>query len=55
MRNPNIKFAQIKNKGKSSELDLTTSLSQINEIEKYRYLLIIKSETTRYAKFTVYS
>ncbi len=54
MRNPNIKFAQIKNKGKSSELDLTTSLSQINEIEKYRYLLIIKSETTRYAKFTVY-
>ena len=54
MRNSNITFAQIKKIGKSSELDITTSLSHIKEIKNYRYLLIIKSETTRYAKFTVY-
>ncbi len=54
MRNSNITFAQIKKIGKSSELDITTSLSHIKEIENYRYLLIIKSETTRYAKFIVY-
>ena len=54
MNNPDLTFAQIKKIGKSSDLDITTSLSHIKEIEKYKNLLIIKSETTRFAKFTVY-
>jgi hypothetical protein len=54
MRNSNITFAQIIKIGKSSRLDITTSLSHIKEIENYSYTLIIKSETTRYAKFFVY-
>ncbi len=54
MKNPDLTFAQIKKIGKFSNLDITTSLSHIKEIENYRNLLIIKSETTRYAKFTVY-
>jgi len=54
MRNSKITSAQIKKIGKSSELGIATSLSHIKEIENYRYLLIIKSETTRYAKFIVY-
>jgi len=54
MKNPNLTSAQIKKRGKSSDLDITTSLSHIREIEKCKNLLIIKSETTRYAKFTVY-
>ena len=54
MKNPNLTSAQIKKIPKSCDLDITTSLSHIKEIEKYKNLLIIKSETTRYAKFTIY-
>ena len=54
MKNPNLTFAQIKKIGKSLDLDITTSLSHIEEIVNYRNLLIIKSETSKYAKFSVY-
>ncbi len=54
MKNPNLTFAQIKKIGQSSNIDISTSLSHIKEIDNYRNLLIIKSETSRYAKFTVY-
>lgn len=54
MKNPNLTSAEIKKKGKSSDLDINTSLSHIKDIENYRNLLIIKSETIKYAKFTIY-
>jgi len=54
MKNSNLTFAEIKKKGKSSDIAITASLSHIKENEKFRNLLIIKSETARYAKFTVY-
>lgn len=54
MKYPNLTIAQIKKIGKSSRIDISTSLSHIKEIDNYRNLLIIKSETSRYAKFTVY-
>jgi len=54
MKNPNLTFAEIKKIGKLSDLNITTSLSHIKEIENYRNVLIIKSETARFAKFTVY-
>jgi len=54
MKNPNLTLAQIKKIGQSSNIDISTSLSHIKEIDNYRNLLIIKSETSRYAKFTVY-
>jgi hypothetical protein len=49
-----LTFAHIKKIGQSSDLDMNFSLSHIRDIEKYRNLLIIKSETTKYAKFTIY-
>jgi len=54
MKNPNLTFAEIKEVGKNSELDIEISLSHIKDIENYRYLLIIKNETTSFAKFTIY-
>ena len=54
MKYPNLTIAQIKEIGKSSKIDISTSLSHIEEIDSYRNLLIIKSETSRNAKFMVY-
>ncbi|NVM43577.1 MAG: hypothetical protein HWN79_01565 [Candidatus Lokiarchaeota archaeon] len=54
MKYPNLTFAQIEKIGKSSNVEISTSLSHIKEIDNYRNLLIIKSETSIYAKFTVY-
>jgi len=54
MKNPNLTSAEIKKIGKSSALDFSSSLSHIEDIEKYRNVLIIKSETSRFAKFTIY-
>lgn len=54
MKNLNLTSAEIKKNNKFSDLNINTSLSHIEDIENYRYLLIIKSETARFAKLTVY-
>ena len=54
MKNPNLTFAQIKKIGVKSDMEIITSLTHIDEIENYENLLIIKTETNKYAKFTIY-
>ena len=55
MKNPNLTIAQIKRKGINSNINITSSLTHIEEIKNYQNLLIIKSETSKYAKFTIYA
>ena len=50
----NLTVGQIKKIDQPSNLDIKISLSHIEDIKNYCNLLIIKSETTKYAKFTVY-
>ncbi|NHJ21915.1 MAG: hypothetical protein EAX91_13290 [Candidatus Lokiarchaeota archaeon] len=54
MENPNLTSARITKIGESSDLEITTSLTHIDGIKNYKHVLTIKSETTHYAKFTVY-
>jgi len=54
MKNPSLTVAQIKEIDESFNLNLNISLLHIKEKHKYSYLLIIKSETTRFAKLTIY-
>ena len=54
MENQNLTSARITKIGESSDLEITTSLTHIDGIKNYKHVLVIKSETTHYAKFTVY-
>ena len=54
MKNPRLTVAQIKEFNESSDLNLNISLLHIKDRHKYGYLLIVKSETTRFAKLTIY-
>ncbi|MBA7501097.1 hypothetical protein ES704_03859 [subsurface metagenome] len=54
MKKPSLTVAQIKEIDESFNLNLNISLLHIKEKHKYSYLLIVKSETTRFAKLTIY-
>ncbi len=54
MINPSLTVGQIKEIGESFSLNINISLLHIKEKHKYGYLLIVKSETTRFAKLTIY-
>ena len=54
MKNPSLTVAQIKEFDESFDLNLNISLLHIKQKHKYRYLLIVKLETTRFAKLTIY-
>ncbi|MBY9021509.1 MAG: hypothetical protein KGD67_10640 [Candidatus Lokiarchaeota archaeon] len=54
MKNPNLTSAQIKEITTSQTTNIELSLTQIDNIEKYNYLLIIRSETNRYTRITLY-
>ena len=54
MKNPNLTSAQIKEITTSQTTNIELSLTQIDNIEKYNYLLIIRSETNRYMRITLY-
>lgn len=54
MNNPNLTSGQIKEMITSQTANIQVSLTKIDNIEKNNYLLIIKSETNRYTKITIY-
>jgi len=54
MKKPRLTVAQIKEIDDSFNINLKISLLHIKEKHKFSNLLIIKSETTRFAKLTIY-
>ncbi|HUW90682.1 MAG TPA: hypothetical protein VMV43_09180 [Candidatus Nanopelagicaceae bacterium] len=54
MKNPNLTSAQVKEISSSQTTNIELSLTHIDNIENYEYILIIRSETSRYSKITIY-
>lgn len=54
MKNPNLTSAQVKEISSSQTTNIALSLTHIDNIENYEYILIIRSETSRYSKITIY-
>ena len=54
MKDPNLTSAQIKEISISQTKNIELSLTQIDDIENYNYMLIIRSETNRYTRITIY-
>ena len=54
MKDPNLTSAQIKGINISQTTNIELSLTHIDDIENYNYMLIIRSETDRYTRITIY-
>ncbi len=54
MKDSKLTSAQIKEISSSQTPSIELSLTHIDNIEDYSYLLIIRSETNRYTKITIY-
>ena len=54
MKDTNLTSAQIKEISSSQTTNIELSLTHIDNIENYNFLLIIRSETSRYTKITIY-
>jgi len=54
MKDPNLTSAQVKELSTSQTTNIELSLTQIDDIENYNYMLIIRSETKRYTRITIY-
>ena len=54
MKDPNLTSAQIKAISFSKTINIELSLTHIDNIDNYNYLVIIRSETNRYTKITIY-
>ena len=54
MKDSNLTSAQVKEISTSQTTNIELSLTHIDNIENYNYLLIIRSETNRYTKITIY-
>ena len=54
MKDSNLTTAQIKENNSSQTISIGLSLTHIDNIENYNYLLIIRSKTNRYTKITIY-
>ncbi len=54
MKNPHLTSAQVKEISSSQTTNIELSLTHIDNIENYDYILIIRSETSRYSKIIIY-
>ena len=54
MKDSNLTSAQIKEISSSQTINIELPLAHIDNLENYNYLLIIRSETNRYTKITIY-